>query len=226
MTKSCWLVLAISLASIATSGRADVAVTEGINTAVMHYDRIATFDSVVSGQTDLRSYEEDGLAFFADGVAFNNVEYGTTGGYFYPNAGSHTYTSIHPTDDRSMTAVEFNAAGAGEGGLTHIYWEAYRSGMRRDSGTISIQYGDFVGFSDPIGFTELRVGAYFYLATIETMNSFDVEEACSALGAACWVNRLAIDTVRVVTPEPGAAPAQILAIGAVATIGRRRRRRR
>jgi hypothetical protein len=104
---------------------------------------------------------------------------------FYPNGGSHSYTSIRTVDGRRMLALEFNASAGGADGLAHIYWQAVVEGTVASSGTTSVLPGSFIGFVRPEGIDELRIAAYFYPEDLEDRTDFSGS------------NRIAIDTVRV-----------------------------
>ena len=169
--------------------------TVGINSAVVHYDRIAHFEGVVSGQTSSVAYTEDGLVVStAPGVLHVSpaIPAGMIGGYFYRNTGSDSHTSIRTADGRRMVALEFNANGGGLDGLSYLYWETLRGGAVVSSGTTTILTGDFLGFARPQGIDELRIAAYFYPEDLDGRSDFTGR------------NRIAIDTLRVrLGPGPG-----------------------
>ena len=159
--------MGLSLIGIAASANAAPMFATGIGSAVSSADRSATFDSVTNGQ-NLSNYSEDGLRLAKSGnalcqpgsgchVAFTGT-YGFSGGHMYTGSGG-SILSIGTTDASKILGLEL-FLGSGFPPLSSIgYWEIYSNSILVGSGSIpQFAFPQVIGFSDPSGFDELRIG--------------------------------------------------------------------
>jgi len=161
-------------------------------------DRSATFDSLNGmGLINLSSYNEDSLFVTANNsaranfVAFPSLDSRTIG-YHYGNGGDSAYVTIKGTDSAVFTAVDF-LLGDGyvtAGGSRSLRWESYLNGVITGSGhETGLLHGQYVGWTAPAGFDELRVAAA-------------PEDDVPSPGFGNW-QAIAIDDLRVqAIPEP------------------------
>ncbi len=197
-------------------------VTFGAGSAVTVADRVATFDSVVTG-TPLGAYTEGGLNITVPGSAYAEFTPapGFSGGFHYPSGGANGPTVISPTDSAIMFAVEFNIGTgfyAQMGGTGYFAWETRLGGTSTGGGyfTADLSQAQVAGFADLAGFDTLLVANYQGLA--EAMGGITPE----------GYQALALDNLKVqlgpsdvVIPEP--ATFALAGLG-IALIGLRRRR--
>ena len=147
------LVIALSLSTSAAFAVPMLTTGSGAVTTV---DRMATFDNVISGVTELSTYTEDNLAIQTQITvqAFGN-------GRWYANAGftNGTLAIIKGTDNARMSAIEFDIGSGGGQSWPTFLWESYRAGILTGTGTTTNNNGlQIVGISDVWGIDELRVG--------------------------------------------------------------------
>ena len=158
--------MGLSLIGIAASANAAPMFTTGIGSAVSSADRSATFDSVTDGQ-DLSNYSEDGLRLAKPGDALCQPgsgchfiftgRYGFSGGHMY--TGDSGILSIGTTDASKIVGLELLLGSGSISGDTTGYWEIYSNSILIGSGSIpQFAFPQVIGFSDPSGFDELRIG--------------------------------------------------------------------
>jgi hypothetical protein len=168
-TLATWLFVALVCASPASAA---VIFTIGDGTAVTTVEASAEFEDPASLFPPY-PYIEDTLAFSRVSVSDNNNGcgyggapgdpcsghpgfIGFSGNYMYGVSGTPGigYLLIETTGGQFFTGLEFRA---GTGHATELMdWEAYRLGILVGSGQFTAPSGVNVGFSDPLGFDELR----------------------------------------------------------------------
>jgi protein with PEP-CTERM/exosortase system signal len=159
-TLAIWLFVALVCVSPAS---ASVIQTIGDGSAVTTVEASAEFESLAS-LFGPYPYIEDTLAFSRVNLSDNNNGcgyagcaghtgfVGFSGNYMYGVGGG--YLLIQTTGSQFFTGLEFRA-GTGFTSGTGV-WEAYRLGALVGSGTFAAPSLVNVGFSDPLGFDELR----------------------------------------------------------------------
>ena len=159
-----WLLASAATGLFWQPAVASVSLTFGAGSAVTSIDRKATFDSVSSG-TNLANYTEDMLRITTPGsslVAFAPFNDGTMTEFYYADGGNHSYVTITGTDAATFSGLELKI-GDGYAILTTttlFTWETYLDGTLTGSGdSLIAAKGSIVGWSDPSGFDELRIGA-------------------------------------------------------------------
>lgn len=173
--------MGLSLIGIAASANAAPMFTTGIGSAVSSADRSATFDSVTDGQ-DLSNYSEDGLRLAKPGDALcqpgSGCHFIFTGRYGF--SGGHMYTdlsgilSIGTTDASKIVGLELLLGSGSISGDTTGYWEIYSNSILVGSGSIpQFAFPQVIGFSDPSGFDELRIGMTSSATPPPTSFNFD-----------------------------------------------------
>ncbi len=194
--KYCGAVFALVFGLLSTSSHAAVTQTTGAGSSVTVINRSATFDSITTWGIDLSAYSENLLSITTPStshVGFDAFGAGPATQLFYPSGGNNSYTAISTTDNVPIRGIEMLVGdGYGVGGQTYVYWEAWKAGSKVGSGTLATTRGTIVGWNDPNGFDQLRVGA----SNLVGYNAFGQAQA------------IAIDNVNVQTAliQPAAIP--------------------
>ncbi len=150
---------------LSTQVYAAVTQTIGAGSAVSVADRTATFDSVITG-TDLSTYTEAGLDITTSGLAFVGFDAFNEGAnafqLFYSSGGNSDWTSIKASDNLPIFAIEAKLGDGYSNAITIVYisWETWSSGVMADSGSFTTDKGNVGGWSDPLGFDEIRIAAF------------------------------------------------------------------
>jgi len=134
----------------------------GAGSAVSTVNRIATFDSINANGLSLLGYTEDSLIISVDDISFVGFDAFTDGVgsmFHYGNGGNTAFVTITPTDNVDFVGLEFKA-GLGNSQDLFLTWETYRNNVLTGSGQEQVPRGTIVGFSDVLGFDELRVAAH------------------------------------------------------------------
>jgi hypothetical protein len=178
--------------------------TVGSGSAVSAADYAADFNAFTD--TNLSNYTEDGLSVTT--VGFDYYTFDPFGGagdgssFFYPaGATNGNWVTIETTDLAPIGGVEFLYGNGWTNGLFDsagnylfgldtavLYWQTLNGGVVDSSGSVVLDVGTVVGFSDPTGFDELQVSA------------------TRGPGATPGVNALALDNLVVqLAPPPAVA---------------------
>ncbi len=209
------------LAAIAVRTNAQVTLTSGAGSAVTSVDRIATFDTVITG-TNLAAYTEGNLIIRVAQTAFigfdpANGAGGFSGGFHYPSGGITNATDILAADGADIKAIEFNIGTGFTGNYPpDFHYFIYNNGVLLGDSFFTAPVGSVVGFKANVTIDEIRLGAYADAATALTATPTTYQA-------------LAIDNLKVqingqVVPEPGTY-ATLAGIG-VTGLGLLLRRRR
>ncbi len=132
----------------------------GAGTAVTSVDRSAYFNSLAIGSS-LAAYTEGLLKVATPDTAyggfdpFNGNGNGTK--FFYPDGGVNDWVTIQTTDSQLMYAVEFLSGNGFVPDSQTFYWETIKSSVVVSSGSIVLNRGAVLGFSDPSGFDQLHI---------------------------------------------------------------------
>jgi len=157
--------------------RADTIQTVGAGSAVSVADYSAQFNLFTSTGDDLSVYNEDGLSITTIGLdyytfdPFGGAVYGSP--FFYPANGTPgNWITIETDDWAVMAGVEFLYGNGWANGTydadgyplfgsdtAELQWQTLNHGVVDSSGSVVLNVGTIVGFSDPTGFDELQVSA-------------------------------------------------------------------
>ena len=192
------LILASLLASFTLTA---ASVSFGSGSAVTVADRTATFDSIVTG-SDLSNYTENNLRITIGTAAYADFSpgHGFSGGFHYPSGGFPAPTVIEGTDNALFFGLEFTLGTgyfAQQNATTFVAWETSKSGSVTGSGwfTADLSNEVIVGFSDVLGFDQLRIANYGSLA--------DVQAGLGSKANAVALDNLSVDLGGSAVPEPG-----------------------
>jgi hypothetical protein len=145
--------------------------TVGAGSAVSSVDDSANFNSFTD--TNLADYTEGGLNVTTVGIEYDTFDpfngAGDGSGFYYPAGGTNgNWVTIETTDSSEMSGVEFLY---GNGWPTDVsvptfgldsavlYWQTLNGGVVDSFGSVVLDVGTVVGFSDPAGFDELQVSS-------------------------------------------------------------------
>jgi hypothetical protein len=158
----------------AVSARAGTVQTVGAGSAVATVDLSDDFNSFAN--TDLSVYSADGLSVTTPGFEYDtNLDpFGGAGdrsGFYYPGGGAAGWTTIETDDQSLMSGVEFLYGNGWQNGsydglntvfgsdTAVLYWQTLDGNTVESCGSVVLDVGTVVGFSDPAGFEELQVSA-------------------------------------------------------------------
>jgi len=137
--------------------------TTGAGSAVSNVGRTATFDSLTVINSDLSAYTEGLLSITVPDVlfvGFDAFDQGVETGFHYGSSGNNSFVTIRGTDSATFFALELRLGDGFQGALTtHLRWGTFKNNVQISTGLIALPKGTIVGFSDPVGFDELRVAA-------------------------------------------------------------------
>lgn len=177
----------------------------GAGSAVTLADRTATFDSLTASSIDLSAYSEDGLFVTVDDVLyvpFNFFGAGSVAACHYGWGGNESYVTIKTTDALRMYAVEAKiGSGYGSDDL-YVYWETWANDVLVSSGSFQDVKGVIAGWTDPLGFDELRIAAQN-----QPVTGFGDEQAIALDDVSVNLQAVAI------APVPTLAPFGLLLMG-------------
>lgn len=142
---------------------AAVTQTIGAGSAITVIDRSATFAPITTSGMDLSAYSENQLSITVPDssyVGFDAFGGGDVTQIFYGSGGNTSYVTINTTDNVPIRGVEFLIGNGNFTSATNVVWEAWKAGSLVGSGTFVTPWGTVVGWNDPSGFDELRVGAW------------------------------------------------------------------
>ncbi len=199
LASTTWLLATgLAILLISTSANAAVTLTFGAGSAVTIADRQATFDSITAPGIDLSNYTEDSLKITVPNVSyvgFDPFNDGSSTMFHYGSSGGNNYVTITGTDSATFTGLELKIGDGffASNGSTLFAWATYLGGSLTGSGnSILAPRGSVVGWSDPTGFDELRIGG-----ASDTLASYNLGD----------FQAIALDNVRVqigtaAVPEP------------------------
>jgi hypothetical protein len=155
--------------AVCSGAIASVVQTTGAGSSVTTVNGSADFENV-NALFD-NPYEEGGMLFSRTGLSFNNNGCGFagcvgsfpgfTGNYMY-GTGQAGFFDLAAGPGNTFSGLEF-LVGTGFGtSTTPVVWEAFKSSVLVDSGSIgSVAVGSVIGFNDPAGFDVLRYSDTF-----------------------------------------------------------------
>jgi len=151
--------------------RATTTQTVGAGSAVSSADDSANFNTFTD--SDLSVYTEDGLSVSTVGLEYDSFNpfngAGDRSGFYYPGGGtSGNWVTIETTDLSEMSGVEFLYGNGWPVDVSVptfgvdsavLYWQTLNGGVVDASGSVVLDVGTIVGFSNPAGFDELQVSS-------------------------------------------------------------------
>lgn len=163
------------------------------------------------------TYTEDGITVTQVNGETNDIwttatpYVGGQGNYtWYPNGGDHGYTDITLQGGGQFDDIGFIAGSGWSGGASSLYYELALGGSVVQSGTLSLAFGQWLGFSGG-GFDEVRVRDSY--GSTSSLNDGQT-------------NAFAIDSIKTVgaIPEPETYALMLAGLGAVGWVARRKQR--
>lgn len=169
MKRSLSMIAIAASITVPSIGLAAVVQSIGAGSAVTVADAIANFENVSAVTSN--PYTENGLSFSRVGLGSNNNQCGYAGcpGHvgFTGFSGNYVYStgtgyfSIGRVDGSSFRGLEFTIGTGFFSSFADVSWQAYKDGSLVGNGTTNLAVGTTVGFSDTVGFNELRYTSNF-----------------------------------------------------------------
>jgi len=138
--------------------------TTGAGSAIFIVEGTANFESL-SALSD-NPYLEGGMVFSRTGLTFNNNTCGFAGCAGHPGfvgfSGNYMYGigsgyfEIAASGGNVFHGLEFTIGTGFDINPQNVTWQAFSSSILVGSGTLSLSNGTIIGFSDAIGFDNLR----------------------------------------------------------------------
>jgi|GEM_PF-3598250 len=137
---------------------------------VTSVDRSATFDSLTSNNIDLTAYTEGTLTVTVPDINFQGFSAFTPGdprtpAFHYGSGGNFNFVTIRDTDSVVFHAMQFLLGDGTNNSTTDLRWETFLLGVSTGTSLeAGLGRGTTVGWTDVVGFDELRVAALAGLA--------------------------------------------------------------
>jgi hypothetical protein len=155
------ILLIALLASI--QGNATTIFSNG--SVVQNPNHIVTFDPIIAPNYPLQSYVEDSVKVDVDDHGsigfspFDPLDFRDSQ-FYYGNGGNNSHVSISLLNQSLIHNLDLMIGDGDGGGSTNLRWFTYLNGVNIAAGEESnIIQGSIIGFSDSIGFNELRLAA-------------------------------------------------------------------